>query len=183
MPATCTRIDIGVPVAAVGILSAEHLAEHLAPIARPSTVIIGVGNDMCGDDGAGPMVARRLAGRVPWTIFDTQTVPESFLMKIVNLEPASVILVDALDFGAPPGCVELFDTHQLCGQGPSTHGPAPLAFLDLLQMMHRCRRTVLGVQPQRVEFGSAMQPAVRRAVDLIARGFVMTAGHRRTPEP
>jgi hydrogenase 3 maturation protease len=178
MTATCTRIDVGVPVAAVGILSAEHLAEHLAPIVRPSTVMIGVGNDMCGDDGAGPMVARRLIGRVPWMVFDTQTVPESFLMKIVNLEPASVVLVDALDFGASPGCVELFDTHQLCGQGPSTHGPAPLAFLDLLQMMHPCRRAVLGIQPQYVDFGIVMGSVVRRAVDLVVHGSILasTAG-------
>jgi hydrogenase 3 maturation protease len=172
MTAACTRIEVDEPVTAVGVLSAEHLAEHLIAIVAPSTVVIGVGNELCGDDGAGPMIARRLMDRVPWTVLDTQTVPESFLMKIVGLQPASVILVDALDFGAPPGCVELFEAHQLCGQGPSTHGPAPLAFLELLQMMHPCQSAVVGVQPRRVSFGSAMEDAVRRAVDLVVRGFI-----------
>jgi hydrogenase 3 maturation protease len=159
----------------VGIDTAEHLVEHLLPFVSPSMAIICVGNDLCGDDGAGVAVARGLVGKVPWDVHNTQTVPESFLMKVVERRPESLVLIDALDFGAPPGAVELIEPEQVGGAGPSTHGPAPLAFLELLEMMHPCRRAVLGIQPQRADFGSDMTPEVRSAVELVIRAFELLA--------
>jgi len=154
-----------------GIETVEHLVEHLAEIACDSMVIVCVGNDLNGDDGAGVAVARRLAGRVPWRLFDTQGVPESFLMKIVDARPDVVLLVDALEFGAAAGAVELVATDKITGQGPSTHGPAPLAFLELLNMMHPCRCAVLGIQPQTTEPGAPLSEPVRAGVDLIVAAF------------
>ena len=116
---------------------------------------------------------------MPWTIYDVQTVPESFLMKIVDSRPESVVLVDALHFGAAPGAVEIIEADQVGGQGPSTHGPAPLAFLEVLQMMHPCRRAVVGIQPQKVDVGDEMTAPVRGAVDFVARGFLALAEKRR----
>ena len=157
-----------VPTGVSGIGSADHLAEHLAEILTPASVIICVGNEICGDDGVGPAIAKELAGRVPWPLFDTQAVPESFLMKIVNCKPDAVVLVDA-------GSVELFEADRVGGQGPSTHGPAPLAFLELLTMFHPCRQGILGIQPQQADFGQAMCPSVRQAVGMVVEAFVALA--------
>ena len=159
----------------VGIDTAEHLAEHLAEVITPITAIVCVGNELCGDDGAGVEVARQLAGTVPWDVYDTQTVPESFLMKIVARKPRSLVLVDALDFGAPPGTVELIETDRLTGQGPSTHGPAPLAFLEILNMMHPCRCAVLGIQPERGDLGQTLSEPVLAAVRRVVAGFHLLA--------
>ena len=164
------------PAGAVGIDTAEHLGEHLAQILTPRSVIVCVGNEMCGDDGAGVAVAQHLADHVPWRVFDTQSVPESFLMKIVECKPDAVVLVDALDFGAPPGSVELFEADRIGGQGPSTHGPAPLAFLELLAMFHPCRQAVLGIQPRQVDFGQPMSKCVRDAAEMVAHAFAILAG-------
>jgi len=158
-----------------GIDTPEHLAEHLAEVVGPGTVVVCVGNELCGDDAAGVHVARRLTGAVPWRVFDTQSVPESFLMKIAALKPDCVVLVDALHFGADPGGVELFAAGDVGGQGPSTHGPAPLAFLEVLAMIHPCRRVVLGIQPKQVAFGDAMSAPVARAVELVERAFRILA--------
>ena len=159
-----------------GMGTAEHLAEHLAEIITPGSVIVCVGHTLCGDDGAGTAIAKKLArADVPWRVFDTQTVPESFLMKIVAARPESVVLVDALHFGAEHGAVELIQTDNLTGQGPSTHGPAPLAFLDILKMMHPCPQAVLGIQPQSVEFGTEITEPVAEAVDMVVRAFQLLA--------
>lgn len=162
-----------------GIDCLDHLVEHLDEVVFPTTAIVCIGNDLCGDDGAGPAVAKQLAGAVPWTVYDVQTVPESFLMKIVNRRPESVVLVDALHFDAPPGAVDIIEAEKVAGQGPSTHGPAPLAFLEVLQMMHPCRRAVVGIQPEKVGVGDEMTAPVRGAVDFVARAFVALAEKRR----
>lgn len=159
----------------VGIDTVEHLVEHLADFVAPPLVIVCVGNELCGDDGAGVAVARELAGVVPWQVYNTQSVPESFLMKIVEAKPASVILIDALDFYAQPGAIEFVSADQIGGQGPSTHGPAPLAFLDVLQMLHPCRCAVLGIQPQNGEFGQPICEVVKAAAERVVRAFNILA--------
>jgi len=163
-----------------GIETDEHLAEHLAEILKPDSVIVCVGNDLSGDDGAGVAVAEGLGDTVPWKVYNTQTVPESFLMKIVADRPASVVLVDALHFNARPGAVELIQTENLTGQGPSTHGPAPLAFLDILKMMYPAPQAVLGIQPTHARLGAPLSEPVRRAVGMVVRAFRMAA---QTPGP
>ena len=141
----------------------EELADLLAPLLTPTTAIVCVGNDLCGDDGVGPAVARDLAGTVPWAVFDARTAPESFLGKIIAGRPESVVLIDALDFGGPVGAVRIIPPGDVGGQGPSTHGPAPLAFLEALAIMCPCRCAVVGVQPGHVEPGTPMSPPVARA--------------------
>jgi len=154
-----------------GIATVEHLIEHLDEVLTPSSAIICVGNELCGDDGAGVVVGRKLAGTVPWRVHETQTVPESFLMKIVADKPESVIMVDGLHFGASPGAIEIIEAGQVGGQGPSTHGPAPLAFLEILQMFHPCRQAVLGIQPESTEVGEGLSDPVAAAVDLVVQAF------------
>ena len=155
-----------------GIDSVDHLAEHLSEFLSSRSIVLGVGNELCGDDGAGPMIANRIAESGPWQVLDVQSVPESFLMKIVEARPDTVLIIDALDFDAEPGAVELLTADAVTGQGPSTHGPAPIAFLDLLAMMHPCRRVILGIQPANGEFGETMTDAVARGVDFVVEGFV-----------
>lgn len=162
-----------------GIDTVEHLAEHLGEVLTDRSIVVCVGNDICGDDGAGPAVAKRIAGKVPWQVLDVQTVPESFLMKIVDAKPDVVIIVDALAFDAPAGAAELFAADAITGQGPSTHGPAPIAFLDLLNMMHPCRRVVLGIQPVTGQFGQEMSDPVKAAVEMVAAAFLRLAGQGR----
>jgi len=162
-----------------GIDTVEHLAEHLAEVMDSDSVIVCVGNDLCGDDGAGVAVAEKLeklADSVPWRVFNTQTVPESFLMKIVDTKPSSIVLVDALDFGGEGGAVELIQAADVTGQGPSTHGPAPLAFLDVIKLFHPCRQAVLGIQAKSTEVGETISEPVSRAVDMVVRAFQIVAG-------
>jgi len=158
-----------------GIDSVEHLAEHLGELLTERSLIICVGNDICGDDGAGPAVAGRIDQKVPWKVFDVRSVPENFLMKIIDAAPDTVLIVDALDFDAPAGAVELFASDAITGQGPSTHGPAPIAFLDLLNMMHPCRRVVLGIQPVTGDFGQQMCDEVKAGVEFVVQAFTLAA--------
>jgi hydrogenase maturation protease len=165
-----------------GIRSAAHLVEHLREALTPNAVVVCVGNDLNADDGAGVEIARQLAESVPWRVYDARTVPENFLMRIVGEKPDSLLLIDALDFGGRPGAVEVLEAGLIGGQGPSTHGPAPLAFLELLAMMHPCRCAVLGIQPDCVEVGQAMSEQVREAVDLVTEAFMLLSDEVRARE-
>ena len=157
------------------ITTPQELARRLEPILTPAAAIVCVGSDLNGDDAAGPLVARRLQGAIPWKLYDTQTAPESFLMKIARGNPDSVLLIDALHFGGDAGALHLFEADDISGQGPSTHGPAPMAFLEALQMIHPCSCAVLGIQPQRVDVGSPPTDSLLAAVELIVQAFAILA--------
>ena len=153
------------------VQTAGELARRLAELLAPDAQIVCVGNELRGDDAAGVEIARRLDGAVPWIVHQTQTVPENFLMKIVAARPSAVLIVDAMHFNAPPGAVGVFDPSDLVGPGPGTHGPSPVSFLQILEMMHPCRSAILGIQPECVELGADISQAVRRAIDLVTRAL------------
>lgn len=165
----------GDPGGSAVVNTAEELAERLTQMVTSSTVIVCIGNDLCGDDGAGVEVGRRLAGSVPWPVFQAETVPESYVMKIVEHRPQSLVLVDAVELAAAPGSVRVLEADHVGGQGPSTHGPAPMAFFKLVQMMHPCRCVVVGIQPQSGGVDQPLAPAVRQAVELVVRAFGLLA--------
>lgn len=137
---------------------------RLAAAITSKTVLVCVGNVLAGDDGLGPAVADALAGTVPWPIVDAENAPENFLMKIVALEPDTVLLVDALECGEPPGTIRLLEARDLTGSGPSTHGPTPMVFLEMLTRIHPCRPLLLGVQPACLDPDAALSAPVRAAV-------------------
>jgi hydrogenase maturation protease len=161
---------------AAPIRNVADLARRLSEFVTPTTAIVCVGSELRGDDAAGVEIARRLIGTVPWRVFNTQTAPESFLMKIVEGRPQSLVLVDALDFGAPGGAVALLEADGIEGQSPSTHGPAPSAFLRIVQMMHQCPCFVLGIQPAGLKAGEPLSEAVAAAVEMVVAAFGILAG-------
>ena len=160
----------------------EDLARRLGTIVTGNTAIVCVGSDLRGDDAAGVEIARRLSGTVPWPVYDTRNAPENFLTKIAAHKPQTVLLVDALHFDAEPGRVRLFRPDELssAGQGPSTHGPAPLAFLEMLNAAHPCSCVVLGIQPEHIDLDAALSPPVRRAIDIVVEAFQVLA-RRQNP--
>ncbi|MFO7900806.1 MAG: hydrogenase maturation protease [Planctomycetota bacterium] len=160
----------------------ERLAEWLAEVLRPSSVIIGIGDELRGDDGAGVAVARRLAEAVPWAVVVGENAPENFTMKIAARQPTSVLLIDALHFGGRPGGVRALDPAQLDGRGIGTHGPGPDTFLRALRSLHPCRQVVLGIQPLDTSFGEGLTEPVADAVDAVVRAFELCAERRRPGE-
>lgn len=153
----------------------QQLTEMLACHVSPRMAIVCVGNELRGDDGAGPAVAQLLLGTVPWDVYDTQTAPENFMGKIIRGCPDCIVFVDAMHLGAEPGAFRLMPIEDLTGQGPGTHGPAPLALMHLLQEQLSCSCVVLGIQPAETSFGAPMSQPVRRTVELVAGAFRLLA--------
>lgn len=159
-----------------GVDTAEGLAERLAGILTPSSVIVCVGHELAGGDAVGVIIGRAIANRLPWTVVEAFNAPESFVVKVADLEPASVLLVDAMDLRDRPGAIRLLPADEAGRLSPSTHGPSPVHFLDLVRMMHPTLAWILGIQPGSVEMGRDLDEPVRKAADLIAEAFGLAAG-------
>lgn len=131
--------------------------------------ILGVGNRMRGDDGAGSWVAERLAGRVSVPVFDGGTAPENYLEKIAALLPDTVLIIDAADFGGSPGEMRLFRAEEVGPGGLSTHALSLSLAAEYLRTRGRATVRLLAIQPADAGLGRPMSEAVRRAVEQAAR--------------
>jgi hypothetical protein len=77
--------------------------------------IVGIGNELNGDDGAGVWVLRNLKdviGRVadsPVLIIDAGTAPENVTGALRKFAPELILLIDAAQLNEPPGTARLPD--------------------------------------------------------------------------
>lgn len=109
-------------------------------------LIIGVGNTYRSDDGIGVSVVRRLRELVPSEIRTLEATGEGTALMESWKDAAAVIVVDAVESGAPPGTIHRLDAHT--GQIPkrffhySTHAFGIGEAIELAR--------VLGLLPRRL---------------------------------
>jgi hydrogenase 3 maturation protease len=149
------------------------LAARLAARLRRNTVVVGIGNPNRGDDAAGCLVAGTLSltrpARKGLKIINAEDVPESFLGPITESLPSTVVLVDAVELGQPPGAVALLEVEDLQDREASTH-QAPLSLLARFVTAESGADVfVVGIQPGRREVGGAPSPEVVNAARVVAQ--------------
>lgn len=148
-----------------------------------SVIVLGIGNALHADDGAGVHAALRLmgrtAGRSDVVILDAGTLSFSLLPALYNAD--GLIAIDATRAGGQPGELrvcegEAFDEFvRRSGRNSNEVGLA-----DLLERARRAgqlpaRRVLIGVEPAVVDWGlelsTAVAAALPRCVEL-ALGFI-----------
>jgi hydrogenase 3 maturation protease len=139
----------------------------MSNLPNPPNLLMGIGNSLREDDGAGPAVARLLQ-TADWTSLDCGTVPENFTGIVRRARPTHLVLVDAADMGLPPGSVRRIPLARLADIGLGTHA------LSLEQLARFLRDavgtiTLIGIQPERRGDGTGLTPRVRAAVEQTAR--------------
>ena len=150
-------------------MNESPLRDQLAQRLKGRVVVIGIGNPLCGDDGAGCEVARHLrqlaieARALSLTVVDAEEVPESYVGPVVAADPDAVLLVDAVDLGAEPGSVALLE-HEALGEAPVLTHRTPLKVLASY-LAHEANTHVylLAIQPARVAWGAPLSPSVATA--------------------
>ena len=141
--------------------------------AHPSIFVIGVGNEYCGDDGAGIAVARRLR--------------ERFLARVTVLEETGegaalidswrgadwVMLVDAVRSGAPPGTIHRLDA--LAAPIPtdffhySTHAFSVAEAIELARSLGQLppHLVVYGIEGENFAAGVELSSPVEQAIETV----------------
>ncbi len=140
-----------------------------------SVVVIGVGNPMLGDDGAGVLVARRLASRrLPekLKVLEGGVAPENMAGKAVKYNPTHILLVDAAAFKGRAGSLRLFPIEQVAGLPLSTHR-LPLTYLAeyLQHSLPYVKISLLAVKPKKVGWGLKPTREVLKAVERAVKAI------------
>jgi len=134
--------------------------EQLNKLQGTATVIVGIGNTLKGDDGVGPLVCQQLEGKICAELIDAATVPENYIQPIVKKAPQNLLVVDAIDFGAPTGRIKIFRPEELNSIVISTHTLSPRLFVDMIAEAIKVNVYFVGIQPSQTQLGQPVCPQV-----------------------
>ena len=133
----------------------------------PRLAIVGIGQRLRGDGGAGPAVVGRLAGLLPdaaLLLLDAGHAPENCLGPIIRFHPDAILLIDAARGGRAPGTIVWLRPEEADGHGGSTHTLSLAMLAGYLAAESGAAVHILGIEPANVAFGEGLSPAVERAV-------------------
>ncbi|MDD5245963.1 MAG: hydrogenase 3 maturation endopeptidase HyCI [Candidatus Omnitrophica bacterium] len=147
----------------------EHLKSHL----QGKVVLLGIGNTLRSDDGAGSLLACRLKDKVPYIVYDAGANPENYLGKIIKDNPDNIIIVDAADFAGKPGEIRLLEGQELKTSNLfSTHNASISLTINYLQSSIGADIIILIIQPKSTVFGDSLSSQVDNAVKTLAEWFL-----------
>jgi hydrogenase maturation protease len=134
------------------------------------TVVIGIGNALRGDDGAGVAVAERLRGLVPAGVEVVACNEEPSRLMDTWEGAETAVLVDTVSSGAAPGTLHRFDAGEAAVPArtfrSSTHAIGIAETIELARALGRLPRhvRVYGVEAGGFATGTGLTPAVETAV-------------------
>ena len=181
----------------------EQLLRELKKLSGSKTIIVGIGNTLKGDDGAGPLICEKLkSAGISAEVIDAGTVPENYIQPIIKKAPQNLLLIDAMDFGASPGTIQIFETENLSSSVVSTHALSPRLFAEVVCRSikaHPVRNSTngseasektvsngvniyfIGIQPAQIGLGQAVSGLVSQAVEQLCH--VLTEIFPPQPRP
>ncbi len=132
-------------------------------------LVVTVGNEMMGDDAAGPLLARMIkhSPLEDWELLDGGNVPENYVFKIREMEPERVLIIDAADMELQAGEIRLIDKDQIGSVFLMTTHSLPLNYLmeSLREFVPKVE--LIGIQPEVVAFGYPVSPRVEQAIEQV----------------
>jgi hydrogenase maturation protease len=146
---------------------------------HPATVVMGIGNVLMKDDGVGVWAVRRLVERyrLPSSVRVIEGGVGGLRLLPFLTESRTVLIVDAVDRGGPPGTLYRMEAGEIPGRrraGLSAHTIGLAELMSTARMMGRCPRArLIGVQPSEFQTeGMELTPSVRKALPRAVRAVV-----------
>ena len=150
-------------------------------------VIVGIGNELNGDDGFGIYLSEKLqanlssaadetggARKAGTKVFVAHTAPENFVGSIVNERPSHVIFLDVAHFSGEPGQIRLLTAEDLANMETATHRIPLPRIIERILSFHECHIVIVGVQPGSMEVGGGLTPEIKAAADELYRFLART---------
>lgn len=135
-----------------------------------NTLVLGLGNLLLSDEGVGVHAARALAERELPPNVSVVEAGTAFLDVLPDIEKADrILLIDAMEGGGAPGSIYrvAFDLCLHPEMLASLHGFDMSRVLFMAANTRKPEVTVFGVEPEKIEWGTEVSPAVQRMLPVL----------------
>ena len=146
------------------------------------TIVLGLGNILHADDGAGAHAIRRLRGdaRIPAdvSLIEGGTLGLELLPYIWDC--SRLIVIDAVDVGEAPGTILRMSEEEL-NSLPGNSSVHQLGVSDLLVALRVLAErqpavVLLGVQPANTDWSTELSPPVAATMDFLVEAAIREVG-------
>jgi hydrogenase maturation protease len=149
-------------------------------MSREETLILGIGNTLLTDEGAGIHALNHLQTAVPDIWPNAPDVPNlnfidggtlSFTLAVWIEDCTNLIVFDATQLQQPPGTVNVFVgadmDHFLGATKRSAHEVGLIDLMDIARLTEHLpeQRALIGIQPDKMDWGMQPTAAVQNALD------------------
>jgi hydrogenase 3 maturation protease len=133
--------------------------------------VLGLGEEMKGDDGVGKYIIDSLKKRGSSCLLVYSSVPENAFNKLRGKNIDELTIIDAADFGGKPGEIKRVADFKEKSR-LSTHSTSiPKLVRYMKESIGISDIVILLVQAKSLEFGAEMSIEVKKAGDEIVRSF------------
>jgi len=140
---------------------------------RRKTLILGIGNSLLRDEGAGVHAIRQLAVRLPKhsdiELIDGGTLSFSLAGAIEDAD--NLIVIDAAQYDGEPGTIRVFVGEQMDAfvGGNRKLSVHEVSLIDLMMIARLAdqlpqQRALIGIQPRDIDWGEQPSPPVVAAI-------------------
>ncbi len=146
--------------------------------------IVGMGNTLLGDDGAGVVIVEALRGAGTngrAHLVNAEDIIESHAFEIADGDWDRIVVIDAVRFGGRPGDV-MFGSFSEIGDLLNDYSTHKLS-LRLSESIWRERGKetyLLGIEPESLDFGEGLSLAVQKSADTL--GDILLEAVKQHPE-
>jgi hydrogenase 3 maturation protease len=133
---------------------------------KTKIAILGIGNRLKRDDGAGSILAENLSLR-GLTSFDSAVVPENFTGALRKAAPDTLIIVDACAMGLKPGEFRKIALKRIDDEDTfSSHSPG---IIELISYIGEFIPEIIfiGIEPESMDFGEGLNPEVQDGIKIL----------------
>jgi hydrogenase maturation protease len=141
---------------------------------KPKTLVIGIGNDFRGDDGAGLFVVRKLKELMPINADIFEATGEATELMALWEKRDIVILVDAVFSGSIPGTVYRYDVRKKAlpasnFESRSTHAFGVLQAIELAKTLNTLptKLIIYGIEGDSFELRTEITPEIKEAAENV----------------
>jgi hydrogenase 3 maturation protease len=128
-------------------------------------LFVGVGNLLKSDDGVGVYITGKIENRGSYTSLNAEVSIENYIGKINTLNPDILIIIDCVEMKSLPGTCRIFSPEQTADLTFNTHNISLNKLSDFFMMPV----FILGIQPEKVDFGENISYLVKEIADRIIR--------------
>lgn len=123
----------------------------------------GIGNLLKSDDGVGVYISSRIENNDNISSLTAEVSIENYIGKINRLNPDILIIIDCMELNLKPGTWKLLSPQQIVDITFNTHNISLKKLSELFIMpVH-----ILGIQPEKIDFGENISYLVKVAADKI----------------
>ncbi len=144
---------------------------RIIKVLKGRVLFVGIGNEMRGDDSAGPRFVKKGENKLKNCLFlNAQETPENYFGKILRKKPDTLIFVDAVDFCSEPGDYKIFSKEEIENSSISTHNSSLKLAIDYLESStSKMKIYLLGFQPKSCKINEQINSEVDKGINNLIK--------------